>query len=187
MALLEAGGIPLLEDASRPPDADNPLGYHEYAPVRSLPRDAAWVAGAAGRAVKVIHALLPWLPEGPSYRVILVRRDLRAVVASQDRMLARQGGSTGRLGAHRLAAVLSAQMNEARAWLRARPHVAWMELDYDGLLREPEPELARLVAFAGLRASPRELAGVIAPAGARRRSPREAGPATTAAGPFDER
>ena len=186
MALLEAGGIPLLEDASRPADADNPLGYHEYAPVRSLPRDAAWVAGAAGRAVKVIDALLPRLPEGPAYRVILMRRDLHAVVASQDRMLARRGESAGQIGARRLAAVLAAQRDEARAWLRARPHVAWMELDYDGLLREPEPGLARLIAFAGLRASPRTLAGLIAPTGARRRSAEEAGPAAAAAGPIDE-
>lgn len=34
MRMLDAGGLPLLVDAERPPDTDNPLGYYEFAPVK---------------------------------------------------------------------------------------------------------------------------------------------------------
>jgi len=161
MALLRAAGIELLEDGARPPDADNPLGYHEYEPVKRLPHDTGWLETAEGRAVKVIHALLPALPEGPRYRVVLMRRKLRDVVASQDRMLARRGGSRGQLGADRLAELLAAQIEGTRDWLRARPQVAWMELDYDALLRDPAPGLARLADFVASKVPPATLAASI--------------------------
>jgi len=161
MTRLRAAGIERLEDGARPPDADNPLGYHEYEPVKRLPRDTRWLETAQGRAVKVIHALLPALPEGPRYRVVLMRRELRDVVASQDRMLARRGESQGRLGADRLVEVLAAQIEGARAWLRARPQVAWMELDYDALLLDPAPGLARLAGFVASRVPPAALAASI--------------------------
>ncbi|MCA9511706.1 MAG: hypothetical protein KC560_13435, partial [Myxococcales bacterium] len=35
MQMLAAGGVPLLVDDARPPDASNPRGYLEYAPVRA--------------------------------------------------------------------------------------------------------------------------------------------------------
>lgn len=187
MRLLGAGGLPLLEDAARPPDADNPFGYHEYAPVRALARDAGWVAAAEGRAVKVIYTLLPRLPEGPTYRVILMRRDLRAVVASQNRVLVRRGAQPGRLGTERLIAVLGAQMDETRAWLHRQSRITWMELDYDALLRSPEPVLAGLIAFAGLHASPGALARLVVPAHAGRGCGEEMEPAASATGSFDER
>jgi hypothetical protein len=161
MALLQAAGIELLEDGGRPPDADNPLGYHEYEPVKRLPHDTRWLETAEGRAVKVIHALLPALPEGPRYRVVLMRRELGDIVASQDRMLARRGESRGRLGADRLAEVLAAQIEVARGWLRARPQVAWMELDYDALLRDPAPGLAQLADFVASRVPLATLAALI--------------------------
>lgn len=185
MALLRAGGIELLEDGVRPPDADNPLGYHEYEPVKRLPRDTGWLEAAEGRAVKVIHALLPALPEGPRYRVVLMRRELRDVVASQDRMLARLGTGRGRLGADRLATLLAAQIEGARAWLRARPQVAWMELDYDTLLKDPAPALAELAEFIASKVPPATLAAVVRPDLRHRGAPRAeaAGSAALAADP----
>lgn len=87
MQLLEAGGVPLLVDGVRAPDEHNPRGYYELAAVKRLPEDASFVAGAAGRAVKVVAPLLPRLPVGPAYRVILVERALEEVLASQRRML----------------------------------------------------------------------------------------------------
>ena len=35
MQMLQAGGMPLLIDDLRPPDADNPNGYWEYEPVNA--------------------------------------------------------------------------------------------------------------------------------------------------------
>src|SRR5438105_9566801 len=75
MRMLEAGGVPLLTDRQRPADEDNPHGYYEYEPVKTLAeqRDLAWLKQAEGRAVKIVSSLLTWLPEGHRYRVIFMR------------------------------------------------------------------------------------------------------------------
>jgi hypothetical protein len=190
MALLQAGGVALLEDGARPPDPDNPLGYHEYEPVKRLARESGWLDAAAGRAVKVIHTLLPALPPGPRYRVILMRRRLSEVVNSQDRMLARRGQRPGRLPSERLEAMLAAQLEQTRAWLRDRPSMPWLELDYNALLVDPVPGLQQLVAFAGLRAQAASLAALIRPELHRVRAAsdgEEGGPAASAAGPDSQR
>ncbi|MBW2272581.1 MAG: sulfotransferase family protein [Deltaproteobacteria bacterium] len=91
MQMLEAGGLPLLYDESRRPDPDNPLGYFEYEPVKRMARDRSWLDAAVGHGVKIVLGLLAHLPRDYAYRVILVERDLGEVMASQRKMLARQG------------------------------------------------------------------------------------------------
>ena len=58
MQMLAAGGVPVLTDGVRAPDADNPRGYFEFEPVKRTKRDASWVAQARGKAVKVVYPLL---------------------------------------------------------------------------------------------------------------------------------
>jgi hypothetical protein len=41
MQMLQAGGMPLLIDDLRMPDADNPNGYWEYEPVKRLQQDSS--------------------------------------------------------------------------------------------------------------------------------------------------
>lgn len=146
MQMLAAGGLPPLSDATRGADAHNPRGYFEYAPVRRLPRDASWLAAAEGRAVKVIHARVPALPPGPAYRVVLVRRDLREVVASQDAMLgdaAPPGPDAGRL-----AAIFAEELAELERCC-ARRQIPLLELAYADVLRDPAGAAARLARFLG--------------------------------------
>ena len=183
MALLGAGGIPLLDDGVRPPDADNPEGYHEYEPVRRLLREAGWLEEARGHAVKVVVPLLRALPVGLPCRVVLMRREIGEVVASQERMLARRGAPSGGLSPGRVAGILSAQLDEALEWLRARPSTPWLELDYHALVHAPAEPLAALAAFAGLRGPAERLAAVIRPSLHRQRGPTREGPAASATGP----
>ena len=64
MSALEAGGLPLLTDGLRQADLNNPKGYFEYEPVKKLPKgQTGWLLSADGKAVKVISALLTYLPE----------------------------------------------------------------------------------------------------------------------------
>src|SRR5262245_957925 len=90
MRMLEAGGVRVRSDARRAPDADNPHGYYELERVKDLAqeRDKSWLRDVRGEALKVISHLLPALPDGNFYRVILMQRDLGEVLASQNRMLA---------------------------------------------------------------------------------------------------
>jgi len=149
MQMLAAGGLPVLCDGARPPDPDNPRGYYELAAVRRTAADPAWVERAPGRAVKVVHALVPALPRDRSYRVILVRRDLREVVASQEAMLRRRGEPPPGPTPARLVEIYAAQLDALVAWLRGTPGVAWLEVEHAGLLASPRTEAARLDRFLG--------------------------------------
>lgn len=164
MAILGAAGVPLLEDDARPADASNPRGYHELAAVRATARDARWLEAAAGRAVKVVHRLLADLPRDRPYDVIVMRRPLAEVVASQDRMLERLGAPPTGLPAARVAAVLAAQLDEVLALLEREPCFRWTAIDYPRLVRDPVGETARVLAFLGVEASAAEVARVVDPA-----------------------
>jgi cystathionine beta-lyase len=152
MQLLAAGGVPALSDGARAPDASNPRGYLEHAALRRLGRDpeaAALVAGALGRALKVVHVLAPALPAGPRYRVLVAEREMARAVASQAALLARAGEPAGALAPARLAEVLRAQLDETLAALGARGDVTLLRVDVAALLREPERWCARIDAFLG--------------------------------------
>ena len=66
MQMLQAGGLPVLTDAVRATDEDNPRGYLEFEPVKHTRDDPSWLDGAAGKAVKMVHLLLQTLPSDRS-------------------------------------------------------------------------------------------------------------------------
>ena len=164
MSLLKDAGLPILSDEKRRPDASNPGGYFELEAVKRTARDARWLTAAPGHAVKVILHLLAELPGEYSYRVILMRRPIPAVVASQSRMLERLGKNVAGPSPARLSEILSAQWNEARHWLEQQPHFEATVIDYPALVRNPAPALARLGAFLDLPLDVPSLAGRIDPA-----------------------
>src|SRR5687767_4086030 len=84
MKMLEAGGIAPLTDKARQADEDNPGGYYEWERVKAMPNgDVGWLEGARGKSVKVISALLNYLPPTYAYRVIFLHRDIAEILASQ--------------------------------------------------------------------------------------------------------
>jgi len=93
MQMLAAGGMPMLTDARREADEDNPRGYLEYEPVKSLLKDASWLKDARGKVVKIVAPLLGALPPGLPCRVILSERDLEEVLDSQEKMRERRGNA----------------------------------------------------------------------------------------------
>ncbi len=138
MQMLGAGGMPLLVDQERPPDEDNPGGYFEFSPVKSLPRDHSWLAAAQGRAVKVVYRLLLHLPTNREYRVILMRRDLREVLASQRVILERRGVTDlARVDEAVLAGIFSKQLEEVESWARSSPSVRLLCVEHGRLMRDP--------------------------------------------------
>jgi len=163
MNLLRAAGIPILCDAKRRPDASNPNGYFELEAVKRTAQDASWLEAAPGHAVKVIHHFLADLPGQYAYRVILMRRPVHAVVASQNRMLERLGENAAGPDDGRLASILSAQWEESRRLLEARPHFDSIVIDYPALVHDPGPTLERLIDFLGLSLDGQALARHVDP------------------------
>lgn len=168
MRMIEAGGIPVLTDRARGADEDNPHGYYELEAVKQTRQDASWVAGAVGRAVKVVHLLLAELPAGPEYRVVLMNRDLEEVVASQAKMLARSGRRSA--PPEVLKRVFAAQMQQARSWMASRAGLSVIEVSYRRVLEAPLEEASRIAGFLSIEGDPARMAGAVDPALYRNRS-----------------
>jgi tetratricopeptide (TPR) repeat protein len=149
MQMLAAGGIPPLTDAIRGADEHNPRGYLEFEAVKRLARDRSWVGQAAGRAVKVIASLLPELPTGHDYRVILVHRDPREVLASQRTMIRGLGKGTEATDDQLLRA-FERHLERARQWC-ATAGVPRLDVEHRECVTAPADVAARLAAFLGDR------------------------------------
>jgi hypothetical protein len=149
MQMLEAGGVPLLYDAARAPDEDNPRGYFEYEPVKRLARDASWLPLAEGKAVKVVYSLLRYLPPGRDYRVVFMTRPLKEVVRSQRVMLGRLGTAGSTLDDDTLAAVFEGQLGQLDRWLEAQPGISVLRVRHLDAIRAPERVAASVNHFLG--------------------------------------
>ena len=156
MQALAAGGVPPLTDAHRPADASNPHGYLELEAVKRLKADRSWLPQARGRAVKVIHLLLPDLAgpadgngEGEQFRVVMMRRPVEEVVASQRAMLARQGRPGATMSDTQLGKVFADQMERVERFLAGRPEFKICAVAYPALIADPAGEMARVNAFLG--------------------------------------
>ena len=150
MRMIAAGGVPVLGDGLRAADEDNPLGYFEYEPVKATRRDAGWVAGARGKVVKIVHALLTALPDGYRYRVVMMHRDLDEVLASQAKMLARGGHADGAAPPHVLKRAYASQLRELDRWLDERPQFERLDVHYDEVVADPAGQAERVAAFLDL-------------------------------------
>ena len=165
MQMLEAGGVGAWTDAQRAADADNPAGYFELEAVKGLARgEDAFLDAAPGRAVKVIHALVKYLPPRHRYAVVFMVRDLAEVVASQRVMLERRGGPGPRLDDGRLSAALARQRDEALAWLEGREGVRVLRVEHREAVTLPADVAERVAAFLGGGLDASAMAGVVRPA-----------------------
>ncbi len=139
MQMLRAGGFPIFSDGVRAPDAHNPRGYLEHAAVKGLPQDAQWLPQARGKAVKVISYLLPHIPPDEAIDVILMRRSLMAVMASQATMLGTASYTASNLtrDEDRLRRLYQQELEETVRHLRGRRHARVLEVAYAATLRDP--------------------------------------------------
>jgi len=170
MQMLGAGGMELLTDGARRADRDNPRGYFELEAVRRLPDDARWLEGAVGRAVKVVHVLVPRLPEEHRYRILLMRREWREVLASQRAMLLRGGGAPAGPPDERLAEIFDAQLAEVERWADSRPGAELLRVDYNALVARPLPAAREVAAFLEGRVDADDMAAAVLPSLYRQRT-----------------
>jgi Sulfotransferase domain len=147
MTMLEAGGLPVVTDGLRSADEDNPKGYYEDERVKDLhqPGDKAWLRDARGKVVKIISFLLKSLPAENNYQVLFMHRNLREIVASQNKMLLRRGESNDTPD-ERAVALLDEQVRDARFFLR-RPQFQVLELNYGDILHGARPQAQRIAEF----------------------------------------
>jgi len=146
MRMLEAGGMPVLVDKLRPPDADNPQGYYEFEAVKRLQTDATFLAQATGKAVKVISALLYTLPQDYRYKILFMQRHLDEVLASQRTMLHR-GGKPVSPDEAIMAQRFTQHIREVMTWLAQQAHMQVLTVNYNAVLAEPRAQARAVQQF----------------------------------------
>jgi hypothetical protein len=169
MQALAAGGLPPLTDSQRAPDESNPRGYLELEAVKRLKTDRSWLPAARGRAVKIIHLLLPDLAAAAAggeyeFRVVLMRRPIEEVIASQRAMLARQGRTGAALPDAQLGKIFTEQMARVEHLLGSRPDFRICPVHYPALVANPAAETARVNAFLGGELDEVAMAAAVHPA-----------------------
>ena len=163
MQMIEAGGVPVLSDARRSADNDNPRGYYEYEPVKSTRKDASWVANAVGKAVKVVHLLLMDLPAVHQYKVIFMRRPLEEVLASQTKMLHRKEQEGASLSPEQLAKAFGRQLDKVANWLADQSNFDVLYVEHRQVLADPQAQAARINQFLGGTLDTTAMAAVVDP------------------------
>jgi len=145
MQMLASGGVEVVTDNVRAADVDNPRGYWEFELAKKIRKDASWLPGARGKAVKMVSQLLYDLPPSERYRIIFMERDLDEVLVSQEKMLKRLGRSAApRVEMKRAYALHLGRLN---SWLRQQPHMEVLHVCYNDLVENAERESQRVNEF----------------------------------------
>jgi hypothetical protein len=161
MKMLEAGGLTIVTDGLRVADEDNPKGYYEDERVKRLHKDEdkAWLRDARGKVVKIISFLLKSLPPEHNYQVVFMHRNLREIVASQNKMLSRLGKAND-LPDEAAVQLLGAQVKDAGFFLK-RPQFEVLELNYTDTLSGARAQAVRMAEFLGRPLDVEKMASVV--------------------------
>jgi len=164
MRMLEAGGIPVITDGIREADEDNPGGYYEFEAVKQKDGEHPWLATANGKSVKMIYRLLYALPGTHQYRVLFMRRKIEEVLASQKKMLERNGkAGDNPITDDQMAAMFRSQLSKFETWVAEQPNFHLIDVDYNAMLADPMPQIAKIDAFLGGGLNTQAMAEVVNP------------------------
>ena len=150
MKMLAEGGLSPVTDSIRQADEDNPTGYFEFEPVKKLSEGQdQWLEGANGKIVKIISALLEHLPAKHRYKVLFMDREIKEILASQQKMLYRRGEA-----ARSSDADMEAQFREhlrlTKYWLARQPNMEVLYVDYNKLVEDPDQYGQSIADFIGV-------------------------------------
>jgi tetratricopeptide (TPR) repeat protein len=165
MQMLAAGGMEILADGTRAADEDNPRGYLEFEPVKSLRNNSKWLLDARGKTVKIVAPLLTALPPGLPCRVILSERDLDEVIDSQDRMLLRRNQPLATTPERRsmLKDEYRRILERVKAMLARRPRTQLLVVEYGAAISDSTGTAAMLNGFLGGGLDTAKMAAAVEP------------------------
>lgn len=150
MKMLAEAGLPVVTDELRRADQDNPNGYFELELVRQLKEgNVEWLQDASGKGVKVISALLEYLPHDYRYKIIFMERDARETLVSQKKMLDHRGQAP-KLNDDEMEQQFHAHLSAIKPWLARQPNAELYLVNYNALMSEPASVCEHIVDFLEL-------------------------------------
>ena len=144
MKAIHAGGIESIVDNIRKADEDNPKGYYEFEPVKKTKEDASWLNDALGKVVKMVYRLLYDLPAEFQYRVVFMRRDIKEVLASQNKMLERSGKSGGGISDEQMEALFAAELAKCEKWLAEQPNFSVLSVVHRDMINDAATQVQKI-------------------------------------------
>ena len=147
MKAIHAGGIESIVDNIRKADEDNPKGYYEFEPVKKTKEDASWLNDALGKVVKMVYRLLYDLPAEFQYRVVFMRRDIKEVLASQNKMLERSGKSGGGISDEQMEALFAAELAKCEKWLAEQPNFSVLSVVHRDMINDAATQVQKINDF----------------------------------------
>ena len=150
MKMLAEGGLPILTDALREADDDNPNGYYEFELVKKLPDGQnKWLADANHKVVKIISALLEHLPTNYRYKIIFMEREPSEILASQQKMLANRNEKS-EIDDVEMREQFQKHLAAIKYWLARQPNMEVMYVDYNKMILTPEDYCQAIADFLAI-------------------------------------
>lgn len=150
MKMLAEGGLSIITDEIRNADEDNPNGYYEFEPVKQLTDGQfTWLANANGKVVKIISALLEYLPGNYHYKVIFMERAIKEILASQQKMLARRNEKSIITDAE-MQKQFEEHLKAIKYWLARQPNIDVIYVEYNKMIANPGEYSAKIADFLGV-------------------------------------
>ncbi len=144
MNILYRSGIEILTDNYRKPDDNNPQGYFEFEPVKKIASDVSWIYQAENKAVKIIAQLLKYLPQTHQYKIIFMEREIREVIASQQKMLGKCVDATN---TETLKHTFLKQIESIKTWLLHQKNIEVIFINHNDIIYNSLPILNKLSEF----------------------------------------
>ena len=146
MQMLSNGGLKALTDDVRTQDISNPRGYFEYEKVKSLAQDAEWLSLAEGKVVKVIAQLVPFLPKQFNYKIIMMHRDIKEILTSQQKML----GKDAAVIPFTLSEIFTKQLQQTEQFIASQANMEVLTVHYKDVIESPLEQAESIASFLGI-------------------------------------
>ncbi|OQX03584.1 MAG: sulfotransferase family protein [Desulfobacteraceae bacterium IS3] len=161
MRMLAAGGMEVITDNIRKADEDNPEGYYEFEKAKKIRQDASWLDSAQGKVFKMVSMLLYDLPSDRNYKIVFMKRNMDEILASQRRMLIRQGRSGDGPDDKEMGRIFAKHLRDTEEWLGKQKNTDVLYMNYNEIVRNPVVQADILKQFFGSRLNAEAMAGVI--------------------------
>jgi len=150
MQMLQAGGVPIGFDRSRPSDAHNPKGYFELEGgkiINRLQEGTFPLSVYAGKFIKITAYGLQFLPQG-KYAIIYSERHIEEILDSMERMM-------GKPDEHRQETKTSfLKLNmHIKDTINKRKDMRVLYVTYNEIVSQPKKHIQRIAAFLDMPAS----------------------------------
>lgn len=144
MQMLDAAGLPIGYDTTRPPDENNPKGYYELEGgkiINKLIEGSFDIDQYKGKFIKITAFGLKFLPAG-KYKIVYSERNIEEIMDSMEKMIGRKDEKREQTKQSFLKL-----NNMIKENIRSREYTDVLFVNYNQILSNPDEEVSRIIDF----------------------------------------